>query len=323
MKKVCIFLGLVLVGVNAFAAYFSDQHQSPHEARLRHHQSQLASQTKALPPLIKSIRIESGQTDYDVELVANTPYNRIRIIASQYPVTIGDITDLEHHELHIFQPGVRAASDQHIRLLIEVGDIDAVRFIGRGRLIAKGLDYQNFDLHIEGDIDAHLSGKRFGIRHFFAAGKARVFAKSLHTTHTNIEMRGQARANLRGEITLGDLQMSDAAWLDARWIRADIAKMRLRDSSQAFLAGIANILDVEAIDRSALNLRYLRANRGFVITRGRAQAKVWVREDLNTQALNKSDIYFYRNPAENNAMMADEGAVLDVSHVGENNNLHR
>lgn len=120
---------------------------------------------------------------------------------------------------------------------------------------------------------------------------------------------------LTGVMNLKTLRFSGAGWLNMYWLDSPYLSVLGNDMAYAQLAGVAGTVEAHLYDNSHLDARFLRADKGFIITNQRANADVWVKESLNSYAKGRSNIYYYRDAEHNSPYMSENGAVMSMVAV--------
>ncbi len=302
MKKFFVII-LLFFSSTAFSAYYTDDLEPtyvPYRVSL---------------PYFNQIEIDSGDRIFDVRIIANTPDHDLQIINQTVNPKILYKVEGSKLQVALQDPKVEI-EDEVIAIVIRCpGELRALSFRGEGQVIGVKMDSSYLDLDVAGDGIVQLQGKAIDLHraHFTDTSHTKVNGVKAHSLH--VEMYKQAEAILYGEINAKDVTLYDSSRLIMFWVNSPDLAIRLHAETYAYLAGVSNILDAVAEDRSRLDARYLRSKRGYVVTQNNAHADLQVSSDLNTQAHGDSDIYFFKEPGQNNPRMTSNGAVLDMTDL--------
>lgn len=298
-----LFIVLLFFSSTAFSAYYTDNLAPAYGS----YRVQL--------PYFNEVEIHSGDRIFDVRIIANTPYHDLQIINPTINPKV--MYKIEGSKLQIaLQDSKVEIEDEVVAIVIRCpGELRSLSFRGDGQLIGVKMDSSFFNLEVAGDGVVQLQGKSINLHHAHFTDTSHTKVLGVNSHFLNIEMYKQAEAILYGDINAKNVSLYDTSRLIMYWINSSDLAIRQQASTYLYLAGVTNILDAIVEDKSRLDARYLRTKRGFVITQGNAHADVQVSNDLNTQARGDSDIYFFKEPRQNNPRMTSNGAVLDMNNL--------
>lgn len=141
------------------------------------------------------------------------------------------------------------------------------------------------------------------------SGTGQVIAKNLHG-QLNVVHNGRGSMQLDGDIVLQNIEYNGRGPLELHWINSSHVKIVGNGNGKIYLAGVTELLDINAHNHTWVDARYLRANRAFVKTTGYARADIWAKENSTTLARDFSNIYYYHDSGFVGAYMAPPGNSL-------------
>lgn len=188
------------------------------------------------------------------------------------------------------------------------------RFSYKGTGVINGtqLHTSALDLYLANEGTTKLGGS-LGLHQLIIAGNGFTDISGINSRSLQVQfLYGSPKVQLTGLANITALNMKDKAWLSMYWLKSDVLTIRAKDQAQIQLAGTVNRLDVELWGHGHFKGRYLRAQRSFVKTHGRAIAEISAVNHQSTLATDSSDIYYYNLANTREDFMAFNGSVLDM-----------
>lgn len=263
-----------------------------------------------------AIDVSSDSSSFDIHLVTRgAKYPAIRL-ANTYAISIADIAEVQNHTLILHPPNGNTYPDV-ISLTIFAPQLHQIRAAGPIDIHAEQLDVPYLDVELIDSASLTFSGKRIPLRTLNMSGHTNVRANGIYTHDISLTLKDDSHAVLLGRLGLRQLIMTGNSRLKAYWIDGQNTQIELHHSAAAFLAGKTHSLDVNLFDKSYLDGKFLRAFLGYIQTHQRTRADVSVGDTLNSQSHDESDIYYYRRPRQNNEFITSQGAILNMSEIGQ------
>lgn len=184
----------------------------------------------------------------------------------------------------------------------------------QGRINVIGLDSSYFNADIESNTSLILNGT-IGLHHLVTKNNASVHIQGINSPSLKVWMQDNSTVDLVGVANLKFLKASGSGKLRMYWVNSGFLKIRQSDSSQVELAGVAKVVDVELTDNAYFNGRYLRVDKGYAKTADNSKADVQFLKSQSTLANDNSIINTFGKPAYENNLMGRNGAVLNMTHL--------
>ena len=143
-------------------------------------------------------------------------------------------------------------------------------------------------------------------------GEARLKG-TLFAHRLAIETRGNAQANLNGQLDMAFITSHDNSLLDAAWVDSPRVTVAAEGQSLIRLAGRATWLKAHLRDSAVLQAEYLRAKRNWVQTQNNALAYVISTKNLRGFAYDNSQIFYYKWPHHNTQHSEGSGNILQAA----------
>lgn len=182
-----------------------------------------------------------------------------------------------------------------------------------GQIQGTNLNSSYFDADVQTDNSVRLSG-HIGLHHLVVRGNATVQIQDVKSSSLKVWMQDNATVDLTGMANLKSLNASGSGKLRFYWVDSNFLRIRQSGTTQVELAGIAKIVDVELSDQAYFNGRYLRAQKGYAKTFDNSKADVQFLNSQSTLANDNSLISTYGKPSYENNFMGKNGAVLNLTN---------
>lgn len=200
-----------------------------------------------------------------------------------------------------------------MRLLARVSScsLNQLNYTGSGHVIGANLTGP-LTVISKGSGTLILSGDDINLRRLTTAGTGNVNILGINSGLLDIDDNGSGKVNLEGNMVLQNLVYNSDAPLSISWVNSTNVNITGNGRGRIFLAGNAGQIAANVSDHAYLDAKYLRAKRGFIQTQDSARADVWTQCALNTLAKGGSTIYYYNDPPMLNNYTKPPGTVLSM-----------
>lgn len=203
------------------------------------------------------------------------------------------------------------------RIQVEIDNpyLTGFEYHGMGEIIGHQLRTRLLDLNIDNKGRTLLEGQ-IDLRRLIINGNGYTEILGIYSPHLVIKLTGKSKVKLGGKVNLSALEISKDCALSLYWIQSEGLTIRAKDNALIQLAGVAQHLDVELFGKAQFKGRYLRAERAFVKTHQQSIAEISAVARQHALAKDDSDIQFFNLPVMKADFMSNNGAVLDLRHLG-------
>lgn len=148
------------------------------------------------------------------------------------------------------------------------------------------------------------------LKYLRVGDNAKVSAKDLLSDGLQIVADGYGSVHLQGKIALERVIQNGYGKIDVSWISIAGIAVECNAKGPVYLAGVVTNLYASLHNGGVLDARYLRSREAEVIVIDGGEAKVLPIDWLRAYAINNSNIFYYKIPAQMTVVTKDRGAVL-------------
>ena len=189
--------------------------------------------------------------------------------------------------------------------------LNRIAYRGAGTIIGNQLHTSLLDLHLDNQGTTKLGGS-IGLQTLDISGSGLTQINGISSHNLQVHLQGNPKVQLTGMVKLSKLNINGDGWLSLYWVKSDRLVITAKKAAKIQLAGIVNRLEVELSDTARFQGRYLRAQRSFVKTHDHSVAEISALNHQSNLASDASDIYYYNLPQTRADFMAFDGSVLDM-----------
>lgn len=193
--------------------------------------------------------------------------------------------------------------------------LNSLDFAGKGKVVARKVKSHGLRLNLHNCGSTWISGDAIPLRSLNNSGCGPVTIAHVKSPSVDIHLAGASVINIRGIIDLKHLAYSGNGSLNIYWLDSDHVKVDGKGSAQAFIAGVAKEAHIDLSQHAYLDARYLRSKEDVIKTRDYSRADVTPLHVLNALAVDHSNIYYYKDPISVNTYMRGYGSVLRMADL--------
>lgn len=153
------------------------------------------------------------------------------------------------------------------------------------------------------------------IQNLTLQGNGTYIVSDIGSQGLNLNVSGNGAFNLTGgNVVLYQLDVRGNTRLNLYWVNTNNCVVHASGGSKINLAGVATNLEVTLSGDAVLDAKYLRSQMAYVKTRDYSCAWIYASQALNGYADNYSDIYYYPDPQINGPFYVhDHGAIMRMA----------
>lgn len=246
----------------------------------------------------------------DVEVIAGSRQRMIRIIGAQRDVNNVSV-QYRRHKLTVGMKE-KAQLKGRVVAIIHAGQLSEITHNGSGKLSVIDVTGPLAHITVNADGPTNVSGRRIALHQLNTNGRGTVKITGLYANNLIIKGKGNNLLELRGRLGTSNISLAGGK-LSCYWIDSLHMHVNASSNTVLQLAGRVKLFEANLTDAAHLNARYLRAQRVFVKTYKTSLAELQVTDSQNTLASDSSNIYFYKNAKFHGDFMASSGAVLNMN----------
>lgn len=197
-----------------------------------------------------------------------------------------------------------------VKAEIRSNQLKSFSYAGAGHITGNKIHASSLTLFLKNKGRTMLGGA-INLRKLTVINSGLTLLNGINSDFLNVTLEGNSKVQITGVANLRHLETEGKGWLGLYWVKSHILTVR-GDGTQIQLGGVVNFLDMDLRGNAFFKGRYLRADTAFVKTRDTATAELTALKRQHTLALDKSDIYFYHISTFRTDFMGDDGAVLDM-----------
>lgn len=132
----------------------------------------------------------------------------------------------------------------------------------------------------------------------YLLGNSTLVANNVRAYGTTIAVNDNSSVRLSGDVHVKKISAYGNGNISIRWIDSDDLLVLASDNAEISVAGVARILEARLSGAAYLNAKYLRPDVAFVNTTDIATADVLATHSMYAFATDSSNIYYYKTPVK-------------------------
>lgn len=200
---------------------------------------------------------------------------------------------------------------------VNMNNLRKFEFHGAGRVRVKNLTTdKDFESVIHNCESTKIEGKAIPLTKLDTRGKGHVTISDVRTDKLDVDVDGDGRVDIYASkypMSLHHLNFDGDGILNMNWIKSEHFHVKGSGHGKVTLAGYGvQNMDVDLEEYAHLDARQLRTERAYVKTRHASRADVWVRQVLQSIAIEDSNILYYREPDSLGLYVPPNGSTLSM-----------
>lgn len=198
---------------------------------------------------------------------------------------------------------------------LSIPELSQLSFLGKGKVTAKHIRSYGLHVMLHNCGTTWISGKQLPLQELVNSGCGPVTITHVLTPRLKVKLAGSSVVNIRGISNLQKLSYSGKGALNMYWLNSCHLDIKGSNQGKAFIAGVAQDTHIQLSNHAYLDARYLRTKKEVVATVNYSRADVFPNQILNAYAQNNSNIYYYHDPLALNKYMRGNGSVLRMVNL--------
>jgi hypothetical protein len=142
-----------------------------------------------------------------------------------------------------------------------------------------------------------------------------ISGNNIATKKLNIYACNEGNLKLNGKFDVANITQNGRGKIEIKWIDSNYLQIASNSKGPIYLAGTVDNLVAKLSGTARLEARYLRAQKAKILVTDQARADILAIQTLNAFADRNSNILYYKRPQEFNKVTKESGNVLLIEEI--------